>query len=82
MAYTLKMFNTGQITLPKTWRSRYDTQHFLAEETEEGLLIIPITAKQIATVHYENKEEFGVYFPEGINPEVLISQIKPYQNDK
>jgi len=35
MTYTLKSFNTGQITLPKAWRSRFDTKIFLAEETDK-----------------------------------------------
>ncbi|MDR0282774.1 MAG: hypothetical protein LBI53_05870 [Candidatus Peribacteria bacterium] len=44
MNYTLKLFNTGQVTLPKTWRSKYATEHFLATETKHGLLIKPIIA--------------------------------------
>ncbi|PVV54767.1 hypothetical protein DD829_17435 [Chryseobacterium sp. HMWF035] len=64
MLHSLKMFNTGQITLPKAWRSKYNTQNFLAEETPEGLLITPITAKETASAYYENGEEFGIYFPE------------------
>jgi bifunctional DNA-binding transcriptional regulator/antitoxin component of YhaV-PrlF toxin-antitoxin module len=35
MNYTLKSFNTGQITLPKSWRSKYDTKIFVAEETSQ-----------------------------------------------
>lgn len=42
MNYPLKMFNSGQITLPKKWREKYDTHSFIAEETREGLLIKPI----------------------------------------
>ena len=42
MLYTLKMFNTGQVTLPKKWRKRFDTDHFVGEETKEGLLIKPL----------------------------------------
>lgn len=42
MNYPLKMFNSGQITLPKKWREQYDTHSIIAEETSEGLLIKPI----------------------------------------
>jgi len=35
MNYTLKSFNTGQITLPKKWRNKFDTKNFIATETEE-----------------------------------------------
>jgi len=44
MNYPLKMFNSGQVTLPKKWREQYDTHSFIAEETSEGLLIKPILA--------------------------------------
>lgn len=35
LQHTLKMFNTGQITLPKKRRSQFETNHFLAIETSE-----------------------------------------------
>ncbi len=40
--HNLKLFNTGQVTLPKSRRQQHDTNLFLAEETQEGLLIKPI----------------------------------------
>jgi len=40
--YTLKIFNTGQITLPKKWRDKLKTKVLIAEETPEGLLIKPV----------------------------------------
>ena len=62
MNYTLKSFNTGQITLPKKWRDRVGTTHFIAEERPEGLLVRPLKT-ETETVYYENEEGFGVYFP-------------------
>lgn len=82
MLHSLKMFNTGQITLPKSWRSKYDTQNFIAEETPEGLLITPLTTKESESAYYENGEGFGIYFPEGNSPEVVIYKIKNLQNDQ
>ncbi|MDR1987812.1 MAG: AbrB/MazE/SpoVT family DNA-binding domain-containing protein [Candidatus Peribacteria bacterium] len=35
MNYTLKLFNTGQVTLPKSWRDKYNTNNFLAIETQK-----------------------------------------------
>ena len=58
MTHTLKLFNTGQITLPKKWRDQYDTKNFTAEETKEGLLIRPIARDFSDTVYYENNEGF------------------------
>jgi bifunctional DNA-binding transcriptional regulator/antitoxin component of YhaV-PrlF toxin-antitoxin module len=44
MNYTLKLFNTGQVTLPKSWRDKYNTNNFLAIETQKWLLIQPIVS--------------------------------------
>lgn len=74
-SYTLKMFNTGQITLPKKWRNKFDTESFVAEETEKGLLIKPIL-KDEDVVFYENKTEFGLHFPKGIDAQILIDKLK------
>ncbi len=78
MNYTLKVFNTGQITLPKKWRNKFATKNFLARETKEGLLIQPIQDDWV--VYYEDKNGFGLYSESGINPEILIEKIKKLQN--
>jgi hypothetical protein len=39
------MWGQGAVTLPKKWRSQFDTKHFLAMETSEGLLIQPILSQ-------------------------------------
>lgn len=75
--YTLKLFNTGQVTLPKKWRDKVDTSLFLAEETAEGLLIKPIKSKGPEdVVFYESKEGFGIYSEKGMDPHALIARIK------
>lgn len=43
MLAILKEFGRGQITLPKKWRERFDTNVYVAKETSQGLLIIPFT---------------------------------------
>lgn len=78
MNYTLKSFNTWQVTLPKTWRQKYDTKVFLAEETDKGLLIKPVLNDDV--VYYENKDWFGVYSESWIDPKQIISRIKKLQN--
>lgn len=78
MSYNLKLFNTWQITLPKTWRDRYDTKVFLAEETDRWLLIKPIINDD--TVYYESKDWFGIYSESWIDPNIIISKIKKLQN--
>ncbi len=42
MTTTLKMFGTGQITLPKAWRNRFKTRQFVAREEGRRLVIEPL----------------------------------------
>ena len=79
MTYLLKLFNTGQITLPKVWRSQFPTSNFTAIETPEWLLIKPFFDKSV--VFYEDKEWFGLYAPEGMDPDLIISSLKKLQVD-
>ncbi len=44
------MFNTGQITLPKKWRSQFNTKKFVAQETSKGLLIQPLEVEALPKV--------------------------------
>lgn len=78
MNHTLKLFNTWQVTLPKRWRDKYNTKSFMAEETENWLLIKPIIKDNI--VYYESKDWFGIYSESWIDPEEIISKINKLQN--
>ena len=76
MTHTLKLFNTGQITLPKVWRSKFNTKNFIAVETADWLLITPLLDdRQDDIVYYENKDGFWIYSKEGIDPDVVISSL-------
>ncbi|MCP4523016.1 MAG: AbrB/MazE/SpoVT family DNA-binding domain-containing protein [Candidatus Gracilibacteria bacterium] len=79
MNYTLKSFNTGQVTLPKKWREQFHTKNFIATETKKGLLIQPIEDKT-DSVYYENKQGFGIYSESGINPDDIIHKINSLHN--
>lgn len=76
MTYLLKMFNTGQITIPKKRRDRYATKTYSARETQEGLLISPVTLDKEEAVFYEDEEGFGLHYPKGKDPQDLIASIK------
>ena len=80
--FTLKLFNTGQITLPKLWREKFSTEHFLAKETKDGLLIKPLVENEEDAVFYENKSEFGLYSAKGIEPEKIIEAIRTLHGAK
>ena len=66
---TLNLWDNGAVTLPKEWRERYGTKHFLAKEDSNGYLVImPI----IDVEYYERDNgECGLKFPHGIQPEAL-----------
>lgn len=76
VTYTLKKFNTGQITLPKRWRDKFDTTNFIGKETKEGLLIKPILETKKEVVYYENDDEAGLIFPKGYDPQKIIDTIQ------
>jgi len=81
MSYTLKMFNTGQITLPKRRRSKFNTENFLAEEKNWALIITPILSSEENIVYYEDKDWFWLHFPDWIDPKQLISDIEKSLDD-
>ena len=68
---TLTLWGKGAVTLPKKWRERYRTKHFLAKENKSGNLeIIPIV-----DAHYyeDEKGNFGLQFPMGIEAGELLT---------
>lgn len=74
-SYLLSLFNTGQVTLPKAWRDKFNTKKFLAKETREGLLIKPLVDED-GVVFYEHKDGFGIYSEAGIDPDKIIKTIQ------
>ena len=61
---TLNLWENGAVTLPKEWRNRYGTKHFLAKENEKGYLVI----MPIMDIEYYEEDDgtFGLNFPTGI----------------
>ena len=78
MTYTLSLFNTGQITLPKKWRKQFSTKKYIAKETKEGLLIKPLLEEdpKNEVVFYEDKDGFGLYCESGLPADEIIHKIK------
>lgn len=72
--YTLKIFNTGQVTLPKVWRDKFETKNLIAEETDKGLLIKPLQKDEV--IYYEDKDGIGLYCEKGLPVDQIISKIK------
>ena len=73
--YTLKMFNSGQITLPKKWRSKYKTKHFMAKVKGDTLVIEPVRKDE--TVYYELEDgSFGLYCESGLDVDAIQKEIR------
>lgn len=70
---TAKIFGTGQITLPKKWRDKVQTENVIIEEVPQGLLIKPL----LPTLYYEVDDyNFGINFPTGIEAKELAKKLK------
>lgn len=73
MTHTLTMFNTGQITLPKVWRSQFVwVKNFIAEEKDGGLFIRPLLPQQTDISYYESNDGVWLYSDQGINPDDIL----------
>ncbi len=69
---TLSMWGNGAITLPKEWRDEHPTKHFLAKETPAGLLIKPIVDHDDVEYYEDDKGNFGLHFPGGMDMREFI----------
>ncbi len=59
MISILKEFGRGQITLPKKWRERFNTNVYIAKYTSQGLLIVPLEDESIKIDEAKLKDEAG-----------------------
>jgi hypothetical protein len=78
-AQPLHLWGNGAVTLPKAWRDRYATKHFLAKENAQGyLVIIPVTDME----YYEQDDgTCGLKFPMGVDMAVLADQWQDAMDD-
>lgn len=72
MNESLTLWGNGAVTLPKEWREKYGTKHFIARENERGYLVImPVVESE----YYEEADgSFGLRFPMGVEPGELAQQ--------
>ncbi|MEI6221547.1 MAG: AbrB/MazE/SpoVT family DNA-binding domain-containing protein [bacterium] len=46
----LKVFGTGQVTIPKKWRKKYNTNLFLAHEEDDKIILQPAASSPQAPI--------------------------------
>ncbi|MBU1017991.1 hypothetical protein KKA33_03100 [Patescibacteria group bacterium] len=66
MISILKEFGRGQVTLPKKWRERFNTNIYIAKDTSQGLLIVPLEDDSIKVDESKLKDEAGAKGHTGI----------------
>lgn len=71
---TLNLWSNGAVTLPKEWRDRFPTKHFLAKENARGYLeIMPI----LDIEYYESPDGgCGLRFPMGMEMGEFIDRFE------
>ena len=81
MTHTTLPSIKGQVTIPVEIREKYHISKetpLLIEDKGKGVIIMKVMrlAPHSEVEFYDTKKEFGLMFPHGINPDVLISAIK------
>lgn len=72
----LKATAKGQITLPKKWRSKHNTNIFLAKIDNNRIIIEPIDVEQWETIFDADQDNNG----KGIELGKMISMLKKLKN--
>lgn len=81
MTHTILPSIKGQVTIPVQIREKYHISKetpLLIEDKGKGVIVMKIMqlAPHRQAEFYGNKKEFGLTFPHGVDPDVLIAAIK------
>lgn len=76
MTTVLTMFGKGQVTLPKAFRDRCKTRHFIAQEVDGGVLIQPLIVHDPKVTYRNNKKEIGLSFDPPIDAAELLKKLE------
>lgn len=80
--YTLSMFNTGQVTLPKKWRSQFNTNKFIARPKGNTLVLEPIETdvpeglKDENIEFFEDEKGINIKFKKGVRAGDLVDYME------
>lgn len=78
-AKIIKSTSKGQITIPKKWRSQFETNNYTLEVKKEEIIIKPININQLGneTVIFDaDRDNNG----KGISPDEMIRLLKKVKN--
>ncbi len=71
----LKSTERGQITLPKKWRSNFDTDNFMVQMFEDKLIIMPLDLQDALSEEIlfdADRDNDG----KGISPDQMIKALR------
>lgn len=89
MNYTLSLFNSGQITLPKKFRDKFRTNKYVGVEKDGGIFIKPLFVKQCDIENYWDDQNVNfetddsnwkVQFKNGIPAKNLEQELQAFVN--
>ena len=75
----LQSTERGQITLPKQWRERFETNSFLIEMHEDRMVIVPFRLDETAgeeVLFDADRDNDG----KGVSPDAIIEALKHLQD--
>ena len=78
-AKIVKSTTKGQITLPKEWRSQFETDNFILEMDNKKIVVTPLniqSLKQDEVLFDADQDNDG----KGISPDAIIKALKKIQN--
>ncbi len=74
----VKATSKGQITLPKSWRKKFDTENFMLEISNGNILVKPVKIQEFEEeVIFDAKHDNN---GKGISPEKMIEMLKKIKN--
>lgn len=76
-----KATSKGQLTLPKEWRTQFDTNDFLLELHNQKIVVKPVSIKELAAEEVlfdANRDNDG----NGVSVDEMIRLLKKIRNEQ
>lgn len=70
-----KATSKGQITIPKKWRDKFDTNQFIIKEEDDKLVIEPLVFNKLEDNNWEEVVDFSKIKKGGIDIDDVLSRL-------